>query len=182
MGVLAYNVKRKGRGSEAKMERKSAKHIALGGILSALAVVIMCIGGMIPLSTFVCPLLAMLTGYAVFRICGSKTAWCWYAVTSVLSLLLGPDKEAGAVFLFLGYYPFVKPSLERYKLVWVLKLLLFNCAIGIMYFLLLQLFGMAELAAEFSELGLWGGVLTVVLGNVTFILLDCLLTKLTRKF
>ena len=164
------------------MERKPAKHMALGGILAALATVIMCIGGMIPLSTFVCPLLAMLTGYAVFRVCGSRTAWCWYAVTSVLSALLGADKEAAAVFVFLGYYPFVKPIFERYKLAWVLKLLLFNLAIGVMYFLLLQLFGMAELAAEFEELGLWGGVIMAVLGNVTFILLDYLLTKLTRKF
>ncbi len=164
------------------MERKPAKQMALGGILSALAVVIMCVGGMIPLSTFVCPLLAMLAGYAVFRICGSKTAWCWYAVTAILSILLGPDKEGAAVFLFLGYYPFVKPILERYKLSWILKFLLFNCAIGVMYFLLLQLFGMAELAAEFEELGLWGGVIMAVLGNVTFILLDILLTKLTRKF
>ncbi len=164
------------------MEKRPAKHMALGGILSALAVVIMCVGGIIPLSTFVCPLLAMLAGYAVFRVCGSKTAWCWYAVTTMLSLLLGPDKEAASVFLFLGYYPFLKPIFERYKLSWVLKLLLFNCAIGVMYFLLLQLFGMAELAAEFEELGLWGGVIMAVLGNVTFILLDLLLTKLTRKF
>lgn len=164
------------------MGRKPAVNTALGGVLAALSVVIMCIGGMIPLSTFVCPMLAMLAGHAVFRACGRKTAWCWYVATALLSILLGPDKEAAAVFLFLGYYPFIKAGIERYKLSWLLKLLVFNVAIGVMYFLLLQFFGMAELAYEFAELGLWGGVITAVLGNTAFLLFDYLLTKIMRKF
>jgi hypothetical protein len=49
-----------------------------------------------------------------------------------------------------------------------------------MYFLLLHVFGMAELAAEFSEAG--GIVLgiTLLLGNVTFFLMDKLLSNRFR--
>ena len=163
------------------MRNKSVKSVALGGMFAAVALVIMCLGGLIPFATFVCPMFATLTGYVVFRSCGGRTAWCWYAVVSVLSALLAPDKEAAAVFMFLGYYPFLKPRFEKSRFGWIGKILLFNCAIGIMYLLLLKLFGMVELTQEYEELGAWGGAIMLVLGNVTFLLLDRLLTKLSRK-
>ena len=100
---------------------------------------------------------------------------------SILSLLLSPDKEAAAVFTFLGYYPFVKPWFEKFCFGWLWKLLMFNVSIGILYFLILQLFGLSELAGEYSELGTMGGCVMIVLGNITFFLLDKLLTLLTRK-
>ena len=163
------------------MRNKSVKSVALGGMFAAVALVIMCLGGLIPVATFVCPMLATLTGYMVFRLTDNKTAWCWYGAVAVLSTLLAPDKEAAAVFAFLGYYPFVKPWFEKYKFGWIGKVALFNCAIGIMYFLLFKLFGMDELAQEYEELGKWGGIIMLLLGNATFLLLDRLLTKLSRK-
>ena len=42
------------------MRSTSARSIALGGILGAVAIVIMCLGGLIPVATFVCPILCML--------------------------------------------------------------------------------------------------------------------------
>lgn len=163
------------------MRNKSVKSVAFGGVFAAVALVIMCLGGLIPFATFVCPMFSTLTGYIVFRCCGGKTAWCWYVVVAVLSVLLAPDKEAAAVFVFLGYYPFLKPWFEKYKFGWIGKIVLFNCAIGIMYFVLLKLFGMDDLMQEYEELGAWGGAIMLVLGNVTFILLDRVLTKFSRK-
>ena len=163
------------------MRNKTVKSVAFGGMFAAVALVIMCLGGLIPLATFICPMLATLIGNLVFRFCGKKTAWCWYGVVAFLSALLAPDKEAAAVFVFLGYYPFLKPWFERHRLGWIGKLVLFNCAVGLMYLLLLKLFGMEELAQEYEELGKWGGVVMLCMGNVTFFLLDKLLTKLSRK-
>ena len=40
--------------------RKNARNVALGGMMAALAIVIMCMGGLIPVATFVCPMLCML--------------------------------------------------------------------------------------------------------------------------
>ncbi len=159
----------------------AAKQMALGGMMAALAVVIMCLGGLIPLATFVCPMLCMLMLRLVARLCGSRIGWAWYGAVAILSLLMGPDKEAAAVFVFLGYYPLVKPQLEKLPLPWLWKGLLFNAAVFLMYNVLLHLFGMAELAAEFKEMGTVLLVITLILGNVTFFLLDRILSRPLRR-
>jgi len=151
--------------------------MALGGVLAALATVIQCLGGMIPLATFVCPMLCILLTAAVNRRCGSRVAWAWYGCVAILGSLLGPDKEASAVFVFLGYYPIIKGKLDAQPLRWLWKALLFNAAVGTMYALLIWLLGMDALAEEMEELGFLMGGFTLILGNLTFFLLDRLLQK-----
>ena len=152
--------------------------MALGGVFAALAVVIMTLGGFIPVATFVCPMFCMILLRFVTLTCGNRTGWAWYGAVAVLSLLLGPDKEAAAVFLFLGFYPVVKPRLDKSRLCLLWKLLLFNVAIGIMYFLLIHLFGMDQIAAEYAQMGTILTVVMLILGNVTFFLLDVVLSRL----
>lgn len=159
------------------MRNSPAKAVATGGILAALAVVIMCLGGLIPVATFVCPMLCMMILQLVFKAYGSRIGWAWYGAVAVLSLLLGPDKEAAAVFLFLGYYPMVKPWMDRRRLHWVFKLALFNTSLLVMYWILLRMLGMAELAAEYAELGKVLTVAMLFIGNVCFVLLDICLSK-----
>ncbi len=158
--------------------------MALGGVMAALAVVVMSLGGLIPVATFVCPMVCMLLLVAVISRCGNRVAWAWYGTVAILSLLLGPDKEAAAVFVFLGYYPILKPKMDALPLKWLWKLLYFNAAILLMYWLLLNLFGMAEILAEFEEMGTVLTLVTLVMGNVTFFMLDRLLVpglQLRRK-
>lgn len=159
------------------MRNNSAKVIALGGMMAALAVVIMCLGGLIPVATFVCPMMCMLLLQLVLKMCGSRIAWAWYGAVAFLSLLLGPDKEAAAVFVFLGYYPIAKPRLDQMKLGPVLKLALFNLVILLMYWVLIHLFGMEAIATEYEELGTVMTIIMLILGNVTFFLLDKVLGK-----
>lgn len=159
-----------------------AKQMALGGIMAALAVVIMCMGGMIPLATYVCPAMCMLILKLIRIRCGSRVAWGWYGAVAILSMLMSPDKEAAAVFVFLGYYPILKPKLDGLKLRWLWKALLFNASVLVLYWLLLNLFGLEQLVEEFSEMGTVMTAVTLLLGNVTFFLLDRLLgMKLRRK-
>ena len=162
-------------------KRTPAANIALGGVLAALAVVIMCMGTLIPVATYVCPMLAALILELVRKICGKRIAWAWYGAVTILSLLMAPDKEAAAVFLALGYYPIVKPKLDSLKGKWFWKTLLFNVVILLTYWLLMHLFGFDALAAEFSEMGMILTVLMLLLGNVTFFLLDKLLEKKFKK-
>lgn len=151
--------------------------MALGGILAALAVVIMSMGTLIPVATYVCPMLCAILLQLILKICGEKIAWGWYGAVSILSLLMAPDKEAAAVFLALGYYPIVKPKLNRLKGKWFWKLLYFNAVILLTYWLLMHLFGFAQLAAEFSEMGAIMTAVMLLLGNLTFFLLDKLLER-----
>ena len=161
---------------------RKAYPVALGGVLAALAIVIMTLGGLIPIATYVCPMLCSLMLLAVKLSCGDRIGWAWYGAVSVLSLLLSPDKEAAAVFVVLGYYPIIQPKMEKLPLQFVWKLLLFNIASAMLYAALLFVFGMEQLVAEFQELGIVGLVITLILGNICFFLLDRVLHKLQYKF
>lgn len=161
-------------------KRTPASVIALGGVMAALAVVIMSLGGLIPVATYVCPMLCALLLQFVLKLCGSRIAWAWYGAVAILGLLMSPDKEAAAVFVFLGYYPIVKPWLDRRRAKWLWKGLLFNGATLLMYWLLMHLFGMTAILEEFQDLGIAMTAVLLVLGNVTFFLLDKVLSKKFR--
>lgn len=165
----------------ASSKRNSAYAVALGGVLAALGVVVMCLGTLIPVATFLCPMVCMILAQVVMKTCGGKMGWAWYGAVAVLSLLLSSDKEAAAVFAALGYYPMVKPRLERKKLPWLWKGLLFNAVILALYWLLIHLLGMDALAEEFAEAGRVMTVVMLILGNVTFFLLDRVLSKRFRR-
>ncbi len=163
------------------MSSKS-KTVGLGGMLAAVALVIMCIGGAIPFGTYVCPMLCILVQYMVLRLCGRRIAWTWYVAVALLSLLLGPDKEACGVFLLLGYYPMLKNPLEKLPVSWLWKLLVFNGAVIVLYAVLLRLLGLEAVSEEFTGIGIAGLVLLLILGNITFFLLDRVLTMAERKW
>ena len=151
--------------------------MALGGVFAALAVAIMCMGGMIPAATFVCPMLCMLLLNVVKKSCPARICWAWYGAVAILSVLLGPDKEAAAVFVFLGYYPIVKPWMDKRKLSWLWKGLLFNSAILLMYWLLIHILGLSEIASDYEEAGIVMTIVMLLLGNVTFFMLDLVLGR-----
>lgn len=159
------------------MANKHTRAVALGGVLAALAVVIMTMGTIIPVATYVCPVLCAMVLRVVLRVCGRRMAWAWFGCVAVLSALLAPDKEAAAVFAFLGYYPILKPWLDRRRLPWLWKGLLFNGATALLYWLLIAVMGMAQVGAEFAEMGRAMLIVCLILGNVTFFLLDRLLGR-----
>lgn len=163
------------------MRNNQAKSIALGGMLAALALVIMCLGGLIPIVTYVCPVLCMMLLTFVLLLCGRRIAWAWYSAVMLLCLLIAPDKEAAVVFAFLGYYPIVKPKLDRLPLRWLWKLLLFNAMILLAYTVLIYLLGIDRVVTEFRQLGFWLTAITLLLGNLCLFLLDRILTTLQKK-
>ena len=161
--------------------RSKAYPVALGGMLAAVAVVLMSIGTVLPVATYAAPVLCMMVGQVVLKICGSRIAWAWYGAVAILSLLLAPDKEAAAVFLVLGYYPIVKPKLDGIKGKWLWKALLFNGTILLLYWILLKVIGMEQLLRDFEGMGFAMYAVLLILGNVTFFLLDVILGRRVRK-
>ena len=89
---------------------RPAYSVALGGLLAALAVVIMGLGTLIPIATYVCPMACIVLTQVVLIICGRRIAWAWYGAVAILSCLLAPDKEAAAVFAFLVFTPSSSPD------------------------------------------------------------------------
>lgn len=159
-----------------------SRKIALGGLLAALAVVIMTLVGMIPVATYVCPMLCMILCYVVSRICGKRIGWAWYGAVSFLACIFAPDKEAAAVFVFLGYYPIIKPWIEKFRFGIVLKLAYFNISTCAVYILLIRFLGMEQIMSEFMEFGCIGLAITLLLGNAVFLLSDMVLTLISKRF
>ncbi len=157
--------------------RSQAKIMALGGVTAALAVILMCLGTLIPVATYMVPMLLCLFLGFLLPMLGKKAAFAWYLAVAVLGALFAPDKEAASLFFALGYYPILKSWLERRKLAILWKLAFFNAVILVMYWLLMNLMGMTAIRQEFRELGVVMTLVTLLLGNVTFFLMDRLLDR-----
>lgn len=120
--------------------KSTAKELALGGMFTALGVVFLCLGGIVPLALYACPILASAVLLPVRENCRRSVVWSCYAAIAVLGTLLGPDKESALLFVFLGYYPIVKPrfdAIRRRPLRLAAKLLLAIAAVGAEYAFLL---------------------------------------------
>ena len=165
--------------------RKNSRRMALCGVLAALSAVLLSAGGIVPLATFCCPILAMLCMLPVLEEYGVKAALLFYAAVSLLALLLCPDKEVALLYAFLGWYPAVRPQLDRAVgsrlLNGALKLALFALCISAMYALAIFVLGMTYLAAEYGG-GLLLLAVTAVLAGIVWLLFDKVLQRFTLLY
>ena len=163
------------------MRNNNVKNTAICGIFAGVAVTIMCLGGLIPIATYVTPMLCIMIGQIILTGCGKRFAWTWYIAVSILSLLLAPDKEAAFLFSILGSYPCLKQIFEKSKLAMLWKLLYFNGSLCLLYCVLCSVLGLAELQNEYTELGTIGLIIFLLLGNITFLLVDRILSFRFKK-
>lgn len=155
--------------------RSPAYPVALGGILAALAVTVMTLGGLIPIATYVSPMVCMILLQVILNHAGKRMALAWFLAVSILSTLLSPDKEAAAVFLVLGTYPVWKIRLDRSKLSCLWKGLWFNLLTLLLYWVLIRILGLPQVTSDLEELNTWMLLLLLGTGNFTFFTLDRLL-------
>lgn len=157
---------------------QKSREIAYCGISAALASVLVLLGGLLPGATYCAPILGMLPLLPVLHEFGSRPALAVYGVTAALVALLAPDREMSGVYLFFGYYPVLRPLLNRLcrPLRILCKLALFNLSLLALYTLLIWLFGLDALA----ETGGPALICTLlILGNAVFFLLDLALERLS---
>ena len=159
----------------------NARQIALGGVFAALAVVLVTLGGVIPVGTYVAPMLASLPLIVLLTELPRGLCLGWYAVVAILGATLCPDKETAFVFVFLGWYPVARPSLDRLPRLFRIgaKLLVFNLAVAALYALLILVFQLEALVNEAKETGLALLLGLLAMGNGTFLLYDLVLKRLT---
>ena len=156
-----------------------ARPLALCGVLTALAVVLLCLGGVIPGAVFCAPILAMAALLPVLEELGPRAAGTAYAAVSILALLLVPDRETAFVYLFFGWYPILRPkiaALPSRLLRLALRLLVCNAAALLLYGLVLRIMG---LTADLLEAAWIFNAALLVMGNVVFLLVDRTLARLT---
>lgn len=130
-----------------------ALKITFCGIMAALGVVIMLVGGLLGVATYCAPLLAAMCLIPVLIEFGQGFAWLTWFVTAALSALLSADKEGAFFYVFLGYYPIIRLLFSRIAnrpLRFAAKLLFFIAAVAVMYLFLLFVL---RLDAVTEELG-----------------------------
>lgn len=154
--------------------RVTTKRLATCAMLTALSVVLMILGGILELGMYACPLFVSLSFVPVGEKYGRKYHIMLYAASAILCFLLVPNWEENLMFAgFFGWYPIIRPALQKLPklLRWPLKLLLFNAAVIAMEWLLMTLIAPEAMGGML----LW---ILLAMGNVTFVLYDCLIPKM----
>lgn len=85
----------------------------MGGIVSALSLVLMISVAVIPFLTYALPAAAGML--IVFMVIETDKKWAFgvYAAVAILGVLLVPDKEVAVMYIaFFGYYPILKAVME----------------------------------------------------------------------
>ena len=179
------------------MRKTESQKIALCGVLSALSVVVLLVGNVLQIGTYAAPMLASFLLIPVLEEYGKKYALLLYAVVSLLSLFLVPDKELVLFYvLVLGYYPVLRVRLNNIRrgvLRWMAKFGCFNAAVVVMYALLIVVLAVKptglfvvlappELVQEFAAEGTPMLLALLALGNLSFWLCDRALTAITPLY
>ena len=156
---------------------KKTKLLAVCSLFSALGVVILYAGALIEVIDLSMAFVASLIVAAAVIEMGGAYPWLIYSVTSVISVLLLPNKFCALVYLaFAGFYPIVKEKLERAPgiLCLVFKFAVFNACLALMWGITKAL----SLPVTFG-LPLWTAALLL---NGLFIIFDVALTRLITAY
>lgn len=159
--------------------RKTTRSLALAAMLTALSAALLCLGGIVPLATYLSPILASVAVLAAREECPLRYAVVCYGAAAILGLLLSADKESALLFAFLGYYPLLKPKLDKLPrlLRIVCKLAVFTAAVGGMYAMLLFVFRLEAVVRDFTESAPWLLWSTLFLGVALFLVYDFALDR-----
>ena len=163
---------------------KQSQKIAYGGLITALASVMMIASNFTPSMLFSFPTLAGIVIYTLSFISGGSYAWISYGAVSLLSFFLCGSKAVSLCFIvFLGYYPLLKKQLEKLRIkvfAYVMKLLIFNAAAAVIYVILLFVFSSPVFSKWTNEL--WRIILLIMALNIIFLIYDICLTLFFRKY
>ncbi|HNX14594.1 MAG TPA: hypothetical protein PK854_07375 [Oscillospiraceae bacterium] len=164
--------------------KTKTRSVAFGGVITALALALMLLAGVLPTASYSLAALAGMLLVPLVIEFGFKTSVSAFAAVGLLSMLLITDKEAGILFCcVLGWYPIAKAPFEKIKsnvLCWAVKLAVFNLALVGFYFLSTRLFFVTGF--EDTVLGRYSIPLLWGLGNIAFIFYDIALSKLIMLY
>lgn len=162
------------------MRKNNAKRTALCGILAALALVLMFLGGTLSFASIACPVLASLVLIPVYIECGKHWGWLWFVAVAALAAILAPQKESAVLFAFFGYYPMVRKYFGRLPKVrkCVLKFFYVNAMVFAAYALMLYVLGLTAVIEEFDGVQLWTLAFLLVMANISFFVYDLLIDRL----
>lgn len=165
--------------------RQQTLRMAVCSMTAALGVVVMLLGAVLGLGTYLSPLLVGLCLIPVGKEYGTKYQLVVWAAVSLLCLMLVSDVEQNLMFIGLfGWYPVLRPRLQKLTRVlrFLIKLVLFNVIVAAIETLLLLVLVPEDMGTVFA-------IVLLALGNVTFFLYDTaipyfelIVSRYLRKF
>lgn len=165
---------------------KRTQKLALGGILSGLAVVLMFLSNFLPMLDIALPVFAGMVLMPLMIEINWKWTLLSYVVTSLLSLLLVRNWDSLILFIGLfGWYPILKGVLEKRRMnrgvEYLIKLVCFNAALALCCIVIFFLLGVTELFSQILALR-FGVLLFFVLMNLVFLLYDFCLKRVAQWY
>ena len=154
--------------------QKKTRTLTLSALFSALTVVSLYIATVWPTGQLGLVAFSSIFAAAAVIESGLVSGVYVYILGSALGMLMFPGRAAPLLYiLFFGYYPVVKSLIERVRgthLQWVLKLLVFNLSLSVIWFLL------RELVFDFGD-NTPNAILLYLVGSIVFVLFDHGFTK-----
>ena len=154
------------------------KKTTLCAMMAALSVAFMFIGNLFPTGRMGFMAIASLFTVSIVIHYGYILAVLMFVVSTILGLLILPDKTPIAFYaLFFGYYPIIKSFAERKKRVmsWIIKMFVFNIALTVIFIFMKELL-LLRFFEKLSENIL--GIVIYITFNVIFIVYDIGLSRL----
>ena len=162
------------------MSMKKTKKIAVSALLAAFGVVILYLGALVDVLDLSVAILASFLILFCTAELGYSSALSVWLVTSLLSLLLLPNKAPALLYAALfGYMPVTKFLFERLGkwISWIPKLLLFNAAAAAVGYFGWELLGFTT-ENRFGLSAGWMIAAYLLLANTVFVICDILYTRL----
>lgn len=162
-------------------KRGAAARMALCGVLAALAVALMFLGGTVPFASIACPVLASLVLIPVYCECGWKWGLLWYAAVAGSGRAAGAGEGGGRavrVLRLLSHAAKAHRQAARARGCVAVKLVYVNAAVFAAYGLMLYVFHLTAVMEDFEGMGKAMLAVLLVLANVTFVIYDVLIARL----
>ncbi len=161
--------------------KKNTSKVTFCAMMAALAAVFMLLS-YFPYLTYAIPAIAGLFIMVALIETNAKWALLSYISSAVLVFLFAESESKLMYICFLGYYPILKAIIERLKsrvLEWVIKILSFNAAVLLVYYVFAALFGISLDDLNFMK---YGAVMLLALGNIVFVIYDIMVSKMAATY
>lgn len=172
-------------GNSEKSSLQYSKKLALCAVMAGLGTAALLTGGLIPVATYCAPMLAGLVLIPMRLECGKRWGWLCWAASALLAIALSADREAAFFYVFVGWYPLVKPGLDRLKngfLRLLVKTLLFTVSTGVLYAFLCLILRIDAVVESFGGAGKIANAAFFALLIACMLLYDRALVPLTQLY
>ncbi len=161
---------------------KRNTRLTFSAMMAALATAFMLLS-YFPYLTYAIPAVAGLFIMVVVIEINRKWALGAYIASAILVFLIAEPESKLMYIGFLGYYPIVKAMVDGIRkpvLEWAIKLVVFNVAVIIIYFVFAKAFGISF--EDFGTLGKYGALILLAVGNGVFVLYDIAVSRMAMAY